>query len=298
VEDTPAIATLDLRKTYGSVEALRGLTLEVPRGSIHGFLGRNGAGKTTTIKILLGMTRPSGGSARVLGRSADDPRASVEIRRRVGFVSEDKRLYDAMTTDEMLRFTASAYPAWRADLQQHYVRTFELRPGARVRTLSRGVRTLLALTLALCRGAELLMLDEPTSGLDPAMVEAVLQALVRHVAREESTIFFSSHQIAEVEQIADSLAIVHRGRVRAAGELDELLGRYRRLQLVFAGEAPPGFSAPGILRTRREGRTLTVFSSVGSDGLLDAARALGPVSVDVAPLNLKEIFLETVGTED
>src|SRR5262249_2982506 len=228
VEDAPAIETLDLRKRYGPVEALRGLTLRVARGSLHGFLGRSGSGKTTTVKILLGMTRPRGGSARVLGRAAGDAAASVEIRRRVGFVSEDKQLYDAMTTAQILRFTAACYPTWRPDLEQHYLEAFALRPEARVRTLSRGARTLLALTLALCRGAELLILDEPTSGLDPAMVERVLQALVRHVAREQSTIFFSSHQIAEVEQIADSLAIVDHGRVVVAGELDELLGRYRR----------------------------------------------------------------------
>src|SRR5262249_49103131 len=157
----------------------------------------------------------------------------------------------------------------------------------RVRTLSRGARTLLALTLALCRGAELLILDEPTSGLDPAMVERVLQALVRHVAREQSTIFFSSHQIAEVEQIADSLAIVDHGPGVVAGELDELLGRYRRLQLVFECEAPPAFSAPGVVRSRREGRTLTVLSSAGSEGVLAGARALRPLSIDVAPVSLR-----------
>src|SRR5579871_6123095 len=162
------IETADLRKRYGTVEALRGLNLRVPKGSIYGFLGRNGAGKTTTIKTLLGMARPSGGEARVFGLPAGARDASVEIRRRTGFVSEDKDLFDGMTVEEIVRFTASFYPRWRGDLEQRYRRRFELPAERKVKELSRGTRTKLALVLALCRGPELLILDEPTSGLDPS----------------------------------------------------------------------------------------------------------------------------------
>src|SRR5216117_898135 len=118
VADPFVIETIDLRKTYEIVEALRGLNLQVPAGSICGFLGRNGAGKTTTIKVLLGMTRPTGGQARVFGLSADAQESSVEIRRRTGFVSEEKDLYDFMTVEDMIRFTAAFFPRWRADLEQ------------------------------------------------------------------------------------------------------------------------------------------------------------------------------------
>jgi ABC-2 type transport system ATP-binding protein len=118
VTDPFIIETADLRKGYSGVEAVRGLTLQVPRGSICGFLGRNGAGKTTTIKILLGMARPTSGEARVFGLPADAPQAGVTIRSRTGFVSEDKDLYDYMTVEEMIRFTAAFYPRWRPDLEQ------------------------------------------------------------------------------------------------------------------------------------------------------------------------------------
>ena len=297
--DPRTIETLDLRKNFGTTEALRGLDLDVPAGSIFGFLGRNGAGKTTTIKILLGMTRPTAGRARVFGLPADAPESSVEIRRRTGFVSEDKELYEYMTVDEIVRFTAAFYPKWHRDLEQRYLRAFELPLAGRIKALSRGARTKLALLLALCRGAELLVLDEPTSGLDPAVTEEVLQALVAHVASQETTVFFSSHQIAEVDQIADRVAIVDRGRAVVAGELEELRERYRRIQLVFDGGAPqPAFRAPGVERMRREGRVLTVLSSAGADRIIDEARALNPVSVDVVPVTLKEIFLETVSAED
>ena len=158
--DPLVIETDALRKDYDGVEAVRGLDLHVPAGSICGFLGRNGAGKTTTIKILLGMVRLTSGSARVFGLNADAEDAGVDIRRRTGFVSEDKGLYDYMSVADMIRFTAALYPRWRRDLAERYLRSFDLPAARGIKALSRGMRTKLALLLALCRGAELLILDE------------------------------------------------------------------------------------------------------------------------------------------
>ena len=297
--DSLAIETTELRKSYDGAEALRGLSLQVPTGSICGFLGRNGAGKTTTIKILLGMARPTSGQAWVCGLPADAPESSVEIRRRTGFVSEDKDLFDAMTVGEIVRFTAAFYPRWRTDLEQRYLRQFDLPPGRKVKALSRGMRTKLALLLAFSRGAELLVLDEPTSGLDPVVTEEVLQAIVSHVGSEAMTVFFSSHQIAEVDQIADRVAIIDRGCVVVAGALEDFRERYCRVQLVFEGEAPePALRAPGVVRMRRAGRVLSVLCSAGAERILDETRALNPVSAEVVPVTLKEIFLETVRAED
>ena len=210
----------------------------MPAGSIFGFLGRNGAGKTSTIKVLLGMAHPTSGAATVFGLPSNAPDASVEIRRRSGFVSDEKDLYDFMTVEEIIRFTASFFPKWRPELEQRYLRKFELPLDRKVKALSRGMRTKLAMLLALCRGAELLILDEPTSGLDPAMSEEVLQALVTHVAGEAMTVFFSSHQLAEVDQIADHVAIIDRGRALVSGSLDDLREHYRRVELVFDADAP------------------------------------------------------------
>ena len=293
------IETVELTKRFDGVDAIRGLNLHVPAGSIFGFLGRNGAGKTSTIKVLLGMVHPTSGVAKVFGLPANTQEASVEIRRRCGFVSDEKDLYDFMTVEEMIRFTASFFPKWRPELEQRYIRKFELPLDRKVKVLSRGMRTKLALLLALCRGAELLILDEPTSGLDPAMSEEVLQALVAHVASEAMTVFFSSHQLAEVDQIADHVAIIDRGRVVVSGALDDLREHYRRVELVFNAEAPDArFRSPGVERIRRKGRVLTVLSSAGATAVVDEARALNPVSVDVAPVTLKEIFLESVVAED
>jgi ABC-2 type transport system ATP-binding protein len=298
VAETLIIETADLRKRYDDIDALAGLSLQVPKGCICGLLGRNGAGKTTTHKVLLGMARPTAGKASVFGLPADDAKSSVDIRRRAAFVSEEKDLYDGMTVEQIIRFTARLYPHWRSNLAQEYLRKFELPTQRIVKKLSRGMRTKLALLLALCSGAELLLLDEPTSGLDPAVTEEVLQALVSHVARQEMTVLLSSHQLADVDQIADHIAIIDRGRMLVQGALDDVRASYRRIQLVFDDAAPElGFSAPGIVGSRRQGRVLTVLASAGADRIVEEARALKPVSVDVLPVTLKEIFLETVAAE-
>src|SRR4051812_1263292 len=261
-----AIETVGLCKSYhDGVEALRGLTLQVHAGSIFGFLGTNGAGKTTTIKVLLGMTHPTSGAARVFGLAATDPGASVSIRRRTGFVSEEKDLYDAMTVGQIVRFTAGFYPKWRSDLEVRYLRSFDLPVRRKVKALSRGMRTKLALLLALCRTADLLVLDEPTSGLDPAASEEVLQRLVRYVGEEHATVFLSSHQLSDIEQIADHVAIIDRGHAVIGGSLDDIRDRYRRVQVVFDKDAPAiPFRTPGIIRTRRDGRVLSVLTSAGA----------------------------------
>lgn len=297
--DTLTIETTALQKTYDGVQALQGLELKVPAGSIFGFLGRNGAGKTTTIKVLLGMARPTGGHARVFGLPCDAPDASVRIRQRIGFVSDDKELYGSLTVAEMVGFTASFFPKWRKDLERQYLQSFELPVDRKVKALSRGTRAKLALLLAFCRDAELLILDEPTSGLDPAMTEDVLQTLVRHVAERSTTVFFSSHQIAEVDQIADHVAIVDHGRTVVAGPLDDLREAYRRVQLVFDGDAPDApFHAEGVKRVVRHGRVLSVLASGGAAAVVAEARALNPRSIDVLPVTLKDIFLETVASEN
>jgi ABC-2 type transport system ATP-binding protein len=290
---------MDLHKTYDGVEALRGLTLRVPLGSIFGFLGRNGAGKTTAIKVLLGMTHATSGEARVFGLDIRDTPSGIAIRQRAGFVGEEKELYPYMSVEEIVRFTAAFYPRWSRDLEQRYLRLFGLPLDRKVKKLSLGMRTKLALLLALCRGAELLVLDEPTSGLDPAVTEEVLQALVSHVAGGNTTVFFSSHQIAEVDQIADHIAIVHAGRTAVAGALDDLRENFRRVQLVFDGEAPAvAFRAPCVRSVQRSGRVLTVMSNAGAGPILEEARALNPASIEVVPVTLKEIFLEAVAGEN
>ena len=173
------IETHGLCKRYGDVEALRGLDLRVPAGSIYGFLGRNGAGKTTTIKALMGLIRPTAGEGRVFGYRVGEPRDGIAIRRRTAHVGEDRSAWPEMTADQVLSISRPLFPSWNFAVEQRCLETFEIPERVRVGRFSKGARTAFALTLALARAPDLLLLDEPTDGLDPAINERVLQALVR-----------------------------------------------------------------------------------------------------------------------
>lgn len=296
------IETAQLEKSFKGHAALRGLDLRVPAGSIFGFLGRNGAGKTTTIKTLMGLLRPDAGSARVFGIPVAEAGRNLEpnsinARRRIGFVTEDKDLYPYMNVEQMIRFTRPFYPKWRDDLEQKYLRMFDLPLKRKVPDLSKGMRSKLMLLLAIARGAELLILDEPTDGLDPAATEDVLRELMAIAASEGTTMFFSSHQLSEVELIADHIGIIDQGRMVVSGSLDDMKCQYQRLQVVFsAAVRAPERWVDGVESVRQEGRVLSILASRNVDAIVEQARSLPDAAVERFPVTLKEIFLEHVRT--
>jgi ABC-2 type transport system ATP-binding protein len=289
------IETNQLCKSFHNQPALRGLDLRVPAGSIFGFLGRNGAGKTTTIKTLMGLLRCDSGSAQVFGMPVVDADHSVEIRRRIGFVTEDKELYPYMTVEGLIRFTRPFFPKWRHDLERRYLQMFELPPGRKIPDLSKGMRSKLMLLLAISRGAELLILDEPTDGLDPAATEDVLRELVSIAASSGTTMFFSSHQLSEVELVADYVGIVDHGRMIVSGSLDDMKVQYQRLQMVFADHMElPKHWVDGVESVRQEGRVVSILASHNVDAIVEQVRSIPGAVVERFPVTLKEIFLEHV----
>jgi len=293
--DEWVIEARDLRKSFGSQTALDGLQLQVPPGSIYGFLGKNGAGKTTTIELLLNIIKPDSGHASIFGVPITDVRRCAEVRRRIGFVSEDKGLYPYMTVGQIIRFTRPFFPAWRDDLERRYLEAFSLPLNKKVGDLSKGMGSKLMLLLAIARGADLLILDEPTDGLDPAAVDDVLRELVSIAASNGTTIFFSSHQLAEVEQIADHVCIIDRGKAVVTGALDELKAQYQRIQVVVDRELSSAVRwVDGVVRVRQEGRTLSLLVSRNVEAILAQIRSLPGASTEQFPVSLKDIFLETV----
>jgi ABC-2 type transport system ATP-binding protein len=290
------VETKGLRKVFEGHPAVDGLDLSVEAGSIFGFLGRNGAGKTTTIRLLLGFLKAGGGEARLFGEAVSGPVGGADMRRRIGFVSESKHLYPYMTVRQIIRFTRPFFPGWRDDLERRYLEIFDLPPNRKISALSKGMRAGLMLLLAISHRAELLILDEPTEGLDPAITEILLRELVALPASEGTTIFFSAHQLAEVEQIADHVAIIHRGRTVVSGALDDLKVQYQRLRVVFPHGPPPVSWVEGAEHVRQEGRTVSIFASHNVEALVQQAGSLPGVSVEPYPVSLKEIFLEHVGS--
>jgi ABC-2 type transport system ATP-binding protein len=288
------IESYGLTKRYGTVPAVTGVTFEVSPHRITGFLGRNGAGKSTTIKMLLGMVHPSDGMAKVLGHRIDDPGASIEIRRRVAYVGEDKGLYPYLTVGELIRFTRSFYADWRADIERQLVTAYQLPLRRKVKALSKGMRTKLALLLALARQPALLILDEPSEGLDPVSVEELLSTLTGQ-STEGTAVFFSSHQLGEVERIADQVLIIDQGRLVMDTDLDDLRQHYRHVTLAFEGALPESeFRLPGVEHVRSRGRQITVLASSNTDAVVAHARRLDALSIDVAPVSLREVFLDLV----
>jgi ABC-2 type transport system ATP-binding protein len=292
------IETNELTKRYGDLEAVRALNLQVAAGQITAFLGRNGAGKSTTIKmLLLGMIHPTFGTGTVLGKRIDEERENREMRRRVAYVSEDKQTYAYMTVEEMIRFTRSFYSDWKPEMEQRLLKQYQLPPRRKIKALSKGMRTKLALLLALARCPALLILDEPSEGLDPVSIEELLEALVA-TGEDGTAVFFSSHQIAEVERVADRVCIIDHGRLVMDLSLDRMRQDYRRITLGFATEPPEvDFRIEGVDRIRTDGRQMIVLASRSSDAVVERAKSLAAVSVDVAPMSLREIFLETVKEE-
>lgn len=287
------IQTSELSKNYGNFRAVDHLNLSVRAERITGFLGRNGAGKSSTIKMLLGVIRPSSGSGTVLGYRIDDPRQSIEIRRRIAYVGEDKGLYGYMTVAELIRFTRSFYRDWQLDTERRLLAEYRLPPKRKVKALSKGMRTKLALLLALARHPALLILDEPTEGLDPVSIEELLQTLVSAPANG-TTVFFSSHQLSEVERIADDILMIDRGAAVLDMSLEQIRENYRRISLGFASPAPQLQPILGVQKIRSDGRQITILASSNSDAIAQMGRDHGAVDVAVSPVNLREIFLETV----
>ena len=284
------VETTELTKRFGDNYALTGLTMTVPRGHIVGFLGRNGSGKTTTIKILLDVIRRTSGEATVLG----EPTGSVAVRRRIGFLGEDKRLYSYMTVREIIAFTRPFFPTWRVETETRLLTDFELPLDRTVSALSKGMRTKVGLLLNLCRHSEFLILDEPSEGLDPVMTEQMLQSLVQQ-SSDGTTIFFSSHQVAEVEQIADHIIAIEKGRVILEGSLDHLQQKFRRINLVFDDPPPPeAFKRNGVDQVIVRGRTISILASRDVDEIAALGPLLAAKSVEVQSVGLKELFLEKV----
>ncbi|MFI5389695.1 MAG: ABC transporter ATP-binding protein, partial [Candidatus Eremiobacterales bacterium] len=221
---SPAIHTVDLAKRYGDVAALAALSMSVPRGEVFGFLGPNGAGKTTAVKLLLGLTSPSGGEGFVLGAPIGDR----ETRRKVGYLPELFRYQDWLSAREVLGFhcvLAGVSKGARTRQVDDALETVGLakRASDRVGSYSKGMQQRLGLAVALIGEPELILLDEPTSALDPVgrrEVRDVLHALKRRGV----TVFLNSHLLTEVEQVCDRVAIVDRGRVIAIGPLAEITG--------------------------------------------------------------------------
>ncbi len=287
------ISTQGLTKVYPDVRAVDGLDLNVPRGAVYGFLGRNGAGKTTTIRTLLGLARPTAGSAQVLG--LDIRKDTVAILQRTGFVPETKQLFDSLTTDQLIRFNRAYFPKWSDALAERYISLFEIPRKRPFGKLSLGNRTKVCHLLALCQGADLLIMDEPTSGLDPVMVDLLMRVLIEDHVSEGRTVFVSSHHLSEVERIADWIGIIEGGKLLLEARLEDIRQNFRLV--TASGDSASEVAAPNLVSKRRAEKFYRYLVSREADDFVTRLRAQGMTVLEVSPVNLGEVFLGLAGKE-
>lgn len=241
---SPVIRFDSVSRRFGRTVALDHLTVDVPAGIVCAVLGANGAGKSTAIRIMLGLEQSDSGTCEVLGMNSQSH--ALEIRGRVGYVADEPPLYDWMKVGEIGWFTAGFYPTGFQSQYEQLLKRFDLNPDAKISTLSKGMRAKVALSLAMAHQPELLILDEPTSGLDPLVRREFLESMI-DVSSEGRTVLLASHQVAEVERVADMVAVLLNGRLVCFEHLDELKRTTTEVVMTLndADMAPPAI--PGAV---------------------------------------------------
>jgi len=277
-------------KCFNHQPALSDVSLEAGRGQVFALLGENGAGKTTSLRVLLGLTRPDEGRAEVLG--LDSRRQGQKIRQRVGFVPEQPTLYEWMTVDEIGWFASGFYPEGFLDRYLRLVCGFGLPNASELKHLSKGMRAKVALSLAMAHEPELLVLDEPTSGLDSMVRREFLEGMVE-VAASGRTVLLSSHQIAEVERVADVVAILREGRLVVCEPLADLKKEVHELTIVCDDQRStlPQLSG-AIIHQQRKDRSWRLLVRDFDERQVHSLRSNPRVAqVDVRHASLEEIFV-------
>lgn len=288
-----------ITKRFRKQVALDQVSFKGDRGEIVAILGENGAGKTTALKILLGLTTPDGGTARVLG--LDSCVHGAEIRRRVGYMPDRPALYEWMTVAEIGWFAAGFYPLGYQQRYQHLTQRFELPGDKTIKHLSKGMQGKVSLALAMAHEPELLVLDEPTSGLDPLVRREFLESMI-DVAAADRTVLLSSHQMTEVERVADQIAIIRGGKLVLFESLDVLKNHVQEVVVTLDAvetippEMPPGARLLGAQRRDRQWQLL--IRDLDDAGRLALATVPMHVDVEFRKPSLEQIFVVCMKTND
>jgi len=291
----PVVELKDLSKQYGASWAVNRLNLQVPPGALFGLLGPNGAGKSTTLKMLMGICRPTSGSVTLLGMDAQSE--SLPIRRRVGFVPEDKSLYSEMRVRDFLKVYGSFYPDWSPAKADELLKHWRMKPEQRIRTLSKGTRAKLMLIAVLARNPELLLADEPTDGSDPETVEEILSLLLRWIGNGERSVILTTHRLDEVERICDRIALINQGQMVLTGELDEIRSAYKLIQATGIFPMAEIRAWPEVSEATAEGSFVQVRTCSQPEKVMERIKNYKPHQVEIFDMNLREIYLCAVARQ-
>jgi ABC-2 type transport system ATP-binding protein len=290
---SPIIQTSSLTRRFRHTLAVDRLNLEVAQGSVFAFLGPNGAGKTTTIQMLMGIQHATAGESKVFG--CPSHRLGKSEFQRIGYVSENQKLPEWMTVDGLMRYCGPLYPSWDQAFCETLLRNFHLPRDRKLKHLSRGMKMKAALISSLAYRPELLVLDEPFSGLDPLVRAEFIEGMLELTEQEKWTIFLSSHDIDEVERLADTVGIVNDGRLVLAEGIEALQARFRTVEVVTDREARVPDAAPESWLRAKAGLHNVRFVHSHYDGEASEKeireRIAGVTSIEATGMSLKEIYL-------
>ena len=295
--DDIIIETRQLSKYYGKTLALDHLNLRVRRGCIYGFLGRNGSGKTTAIKLMLGLLRPTTGSASVLG--CDCQSLTPEIRGRIGYVTEGHRLYRWMRIGALEKFQRAFFPdRWNCQLFDEMLDYFDLSKKTKIKSLSNGQRAQVSLALTMAPDPDVMIMDDPTLGLDVVIRRQFLEGMIHLIQKKGKTILFSSHILGDVERVAERIAVIEKGVLRADCTLNEFREDIRKVHFVFEGGVPETIEVPGLLNKRQNKNHLELTLIRTTDAEIEEAVAKsGAKEYKIIEMNMEDQFIEFTARE-
>ena len=291
------LETENLTKAFGTQFALDHLTVSMPQGTICGFLGRNGAGKTTAIKLMLGLLKPTKGSATLLG--CDAQALTDQVKARIGYVTEGHRLITWMTISKIEQFQKAFYPGqWDSQFFADMIEYFDLSPRKKIKHLSNGQRAQVSLALTLAPHPELLIMDDPTLGLDPAIRRQFLEGMIHLIMKQGRTVLFSSHILADVERVCDRLLVLDKGVLRADCTLDQFRQAIKKARLAFKDRPPEALDIPGLL-AHRQGDNEVELLLVGTpeETIIEWAQTQGAVRHEILPMTLEDQFIDFTAPE-
>lgn len=291
-----AIQINGLSKRYGAFEALQPLELTVKKGEVLGYLGPNGAGKTTTIRALLGLIRPSSGSATIFG--LDSQKQKIAAHRKLAYVPGEAALWPSLTGEETLTLLGNIHGTYDTAYRNQLIKRFNFDQHKKVRTYSKGNRQKITLIAALMTRADLLIMDEPTSGLDPLM-EQVFRECVAEAKANGQTIFLSSHILGEVEALCDRLAILRAGKLIEHGTLTEMRHLSAvTLEATFATKPPALNAVAGVTNIHVAGHELRCQVHGPIEAVLPVIASAKPLTLFIREPSLEELFLSLYGGEE
>lgn len=288
-----AIETRHLTRYFGAKRVVYDLNLSVPRGSIFGFLGRNGSGKTTTLRMILGLLAPTWGGSTILG--FDSRRLPAEARARIGYLAEGHPIHGWMRVKDARAYQSGFYPRWNDRLFHSVLEFFRVDPKTRARNMSRGERAGLCLAVTLAPEPDLLILDDPAIGLDPVARRSLLEAMVLATRKSDRTIIFSSHLLADIERMADHIAVLDYSVLRAQCSLETFRSCVQQFVLDFEGQVPELPHIRGLIQCVPRARQLRLTFVNVTGETRQILQSLGASRTEEVPVALEDAFISYMG---